>query len=141
MKTTFANPDDILNFTLTIEPDEGMYKGGSFVFTFVMNNNYPHDVSLSDCKKTGADCCSLPRSSARKKSTTRISISKATSVSTSYEKTGSQCSILTPSSLACNSSSSNLMHPTPSTKKPLKIFAQIEKGSGGTPVRQWEADL
>lgn len=23
MKTTFANPDDILNFTLTIEPDEG----------------------------------------------------------------------------------------------------------------------
>jgi len=24
MKTTFANPDDILNFTLTIEPDEGI---------------------------------------------------------------------------------------------------------------------
>lgn len=23
MKTEFANPDDVLNFTLTIEPDEG----------------------------------------------------------------------------------------------------------------------
>jgi hypothetical protein len=43
MKTTFPNPDDILNFTLTIEPDEGMYKGGSFVFTFAMNNNCESD--------------------------------------------------------------------------------------------------
>ena len=30
MKTHFPNPDDILNFTLTIDPDEGMYKGGRF---------------------------------------------------------------------------------------------------------------
>jgi hypothetical protein len=44
MKTTFPNPDDILNFTLTIEPDEGMYKGGSFVFTFAMNNNCESDT-------------------------------------------------------------------------------------------------
>ncbi|KPI40343.1 NEDD8-conjugating enzyme UBC12 [Cyphellophora attinorum] len=49
MKTTFPNPDDILNFTLTIEPDEGMYKGGSFVFTFAMNNNYPHDPPKVKC--------------------------------------------------------------------------------------------
>jgi ubiquitin-conjugating enzyme E2 M len=49
MKTIFANPDDILNFSLTIEPDEGMYKGGSFVFTFAMNNNYPHDPPKVKC--------------------------------------------------------------------------------------------
>ncbi|RMZ85327.1 hypothetical protein DV737_g707, partial [Chaetothyriales sp. CBS 132003] len=49
MKTTFPNPDDILNFTLTIEPDEGMYKGGGFVFTFAMNNNYPHDPPKVKC--------------------------------------------------------------------------------------------
>jgi ubiquitin-conjugating enzyme E2 M len=54
MKTTFPNPDDILNFTLTIEPDEGMYKGGSFVFTFAMNNNYPHDVR-PDLQEKDAD--------------------------------------------------------------------------------------
>ncbi len=49
MKTTFANPDDILNFQLTIEPDEGMYKGGSFVFTFAINQNFPHDPPKVKC--------------------------------------------------------------------------------------------
>lgn len=49
MKTTFPNPDDILNFNLTIEPDEGMYKGGSFVFTFVINQNFPHDPPKVKC--------------------------------------------------------------------------------------------
>jgi ubiquitin-protein ligase len=42
-KTEFPDPDDILNFTLTIDPDEGMYKGGRFVFTFAVNQNFPHD--------------------------------------------------------------------------------------------------
>jgi len=49
MKTTFPNPDDILNFTLTIEPDEGMYKGGSFMFTFAINQNFPHDPPKVKC--------------------------------------------------------------------------------------------
>lgn len=49
MKTTFPNPDDILNFSLTIEPDEGMYKGGSFVFSFVINQNFPHDPPKVKC--------------------------------------------------------------------------------------------
>jgi len=49
MKTTFPNPDDILNFTLTIEPDEGMYKGGSFVFSFSINQNFPHDPPKVKC--------------------------------------------------------------------------------------------
>jgi len=51
MKTTFANPDDILNFTLTIEPDEGMYKGGSFLFTFAINQNFPHDPPKVKCNQ------------------------------------------------------------------------------------------
>jgi len=49
MKIQFANPDDILNFTLTIEPDEGMYKGGSFQFSFAINQNFPHDPPKVKC--------------------------------------------------------------------------------------------
>jgi ubiquitin-conjugating enzyme E2 M len=49
MKMSFPNPDDILNFTLTIEPDEGMYKGGLFNFTFTINQNFPHDPPKVKC--------------------------------------------------------------------------------------------
>lgn len=49
MKLSFPNPDDILNFTLTIEPDEGMYKGGSFHFNFAINQNFPHDPPKVKC--------------------------------------------------------------------------------------------
>ena len=51
MKTSFPNPDDILNFTLTIDPDEGMYKGGSFHFNFAINQNFPHDPPKVKCKQ------------------------------------------------------------------------------------------
>ncbi|KAJ5115725.1 ubiquitin-conjugating enzyme/RWD-like protein [Penicillium angulare] len=49
MKMSFPNPDDILNFTLTIEPDEGMYKGGVFNFSFTVNQNFPHDPPKVKC--------------------------------------------------------------------------------------------
>lgn len=49
MKMSFPNPDDILNFTLTIEPDEGMYKAGSFNFSFAINQNFPHDPPKVKC--------------------------------------------------------------------------------------------
>jgi ubiquitin-protein ligase len=49
MRTKFPNPDDILNFTLTIEPDEGLYKSGSFHFTFAINQNFPHDPPKVKC--------------------------------------------------------------------------------------------
>lgn len=49
MKMSFPNPDDILNFTLTIEPDEGMYKGGLFKFSFGVNQNFPHDPPKVKC--------------------------------------------------------------------------------------------
>lgn len=51
MKTDFPNPDDILNFTLTIEPDEGMYKGGRFSFSFAINQNFPHDPPKVLCQQ------------------------------------------------------------------------------------------
>ena len=49
MRTSFPDPDDILNFTLTIEPDEGMYKGGTFHFNFAINQNFPHDPPKVKC--------------------------------------------------------------------------------------------
>jgi len=52
MKTHFADPADLLNFTFTITPDEGMYMGGSFPFSFKINSNYPHDPPKVKCLKT-----------------------------------------------------------------------------------------
>lgn len=49
MRTKFPHPDDILNFTLTIDPDEGMYKGGTFYFNFAINQNFPHDPPKVKC--------------------------------------------------------------------------------------------
>ncbi|PLW50107.1 hypothetical protein PCASD_01874 [Puccinia coronata f. sp. avenae] len=49
MTTHFPDPTDLLNFTLTINPDEGMYKGGSFIFNFVINLNYPHEPPKVKC--------------------------------------------------------------------------------------------
>jgi len=49
MKTHFADAADLLNFTLTITPDEGMYKSGAFTFSFAINTNYPHDPPKVKC--------------------------------------------------------------------------------------------
>jgi len=49
MKTDFADAADLLNFTLTITPDEGMYTGGAFKFSFNINTNYPHDPPKVKC--------------------------------------------------------------------------------------------
>ncbi|RUP46268.1 ubiquitin-conjugating enzyme/RWD-like protein [Jimgerdemannia flammicorona] len=45
----FPEPSDILNFNVTIAPDEGFYKGGVFRFTFAINNNYPHEPPKVRC--------------------------------------------------------------------------------------------
>ncbi|KAF8167623.1 E2 ubiquitin-conjugating enzyme [Crassisporium funariophilum] len=52
MKTNFPDPADLLNFTLMITPDEGMYKGGAFNFSFAINTNYPHDPPKVKCTQT-----------------------------------------------------------------------------------------
>ena len=51
MKTTFPNPDDILNFTLTLTPDEGLYKGGLFTFSFAISQNFPHEPPKVKCRE------------------------------------------------------------------------------------------
>ncbi|TBU34662.1 ubiquitin-conjugating enzyme/RWD-like protein [Dichomitus squalens] len=51
MQTKFADEADLLNFELIITPDEGMYKGGSFEFSFNINANYPHEPPKVKCKQ------------------------------------------------------------------------------------------
>ncbi|CAK7269390.1 Chitin synthase, class 3 [Sporothrix epigloea] len=51
MRIDFPDPDDILNFILTIEPDEGMYRGGHFTFKFHINANFPHDPPKVECQQ------------------------------------------------------------------------------------------
>ncbi|KAL1195924.1 putative NEDD8-conjugating enzyme Ubc12-like [Cardamine amara subsp. amara] len=36
--------NDLMNFEVTIKPDEGYYKNGKFVFTFQVSNVYPHEA-------------------------------------------------------------------------------------------------
>ncbi|KAI5298627.1 hypothetical protein KEM56_003899 [Ascosphaera pollenicola] len=45
----FPDPNDILNFNLIITPDEGMYNGGRFTFTFAINDNFPHEPPKVKC--------------------------------------------------------------------------------------------
>lgn len=43
MNFVTPNPMDFFKHELTIKPDEGYYKNGSFHFTFQFNTNYPHE--------------------------------------------------------------------------------------------------
>lgn len=49
MRTDFPDAENIMRITLTIEPDEGMYCGGSFRFDIAINDNYPHDPPKVKC--------------------------------------------------------------------------------------------
>ncbi|KAF8514745.1 E2 ubiquitin-conjugating enzyme [Gautieria morchelliformis] len=49
MKLYHADAANLLNFELTITPDEGMYRGGAFQFSFVINTNYPHEPPKVKC--------------------------------------------------------------------------------------------
>jgi ubiquitin-conjugating enzyme E2 M len=45
------DPDgDLLNFKIIICPDEGFYKGGKFVFSFKVSQNYPHEPPKVKCE-------------------------------------------------------------------------------------------
>lgn len=39
-----SGKDDIMNFKVIISPDDGLYRGGRFVFDFKVAATYPHDV-------------------------------------------------------------------------------------------------
>jgi len=45
----FADPDDIMNFSVTLKPDEGFWKGGRFSFKFEIPADYPHSPPKTLC--------------------------------------------------------------------------------------------
>ncbi|EGX93712.1 E2 ubiquitin-conjugating enzyme [Cordyceps militaris CM01] len=51
MRTEFPDPDDILHFILTIDPDEGMYCTGRFTFDFAINQSFPHEPPKVLCRE------------------------------------------------------------------------------------------
>ncbi|KAJ3683416.1 hypothetical protein LUZ60_013643 [Juncus effusus] len=51
--TTISFPngkDDLMNFEISIKPDEGYYLGGTFTFTFHVSASYPHEPPKVKCK-------------------------------------------------------------------------------------------
>jgi len=52
MKTHFPNPEDELNFLLVISPNEGMYRDGTFKFSFAIPASYPHEPPKVRCTQT-----------------------------------------------------------------------------------------
>ncbi|RXI07288.1 hypothetical protein DVH24_026424 [Malus domestica] len=52
--------DELMNFEVTIRPDEGYYKGGVFMFTFQVATIYPHEAPKVKCKTKFCLTSSLP---------------------------------------------------------------------------------
>merc|ERR1712070_453662 len=53
MKIDFPNgKEDLMNFKVTVSPDEGIYRGGRFVFDFKVPASYPHDAPKVLCETT-----------------------------------------------------------------------------------------
>eukprot|EP00088_Acartia_fossae_P033975 TRINITY_DN34858_c0_g2_i1.p1 TRINITY_DN34858_c0_g2~~TRINITY_DN34858_c0_g2_i1.p1 ORF type:complete len:182 (+),score=52.01 TRINITY_DN34858_c0_g2_i1:222-767(+) len=50
-KTDFPDPDDLLNFKLKINPDEGFYRHGQFTFSFKIGEQYPHEPPKVKCEQ------------------------------------------------------------------------------------------
>lgn len=48
-RVDFKNPDDIMNFTLYITPNDGMYIGATFQFSITIPNTYPYDAPKVHC--------------------------------------------------------------------------------------------
>eukprot|EP00899_Mesostigma_viride_P022951 jgi/Mesvir1/3840/Mv19804-RA.1 len=42
--------DKLLDFEVTLKPDEGYYRGGTFLFTFNIPTTYPHEAPKVKCK-------------------------------------------------------------------------------------------
>lgn len=146
MKMSFPNPDDILNFTLTIEPDEGMYKGGVFHFNFSVNQNFPHDPPKVKCTQKiyhpnidleGNVCLNILREDWKPVLNLNAVI------------VGMQvCRLVTTFSLDAlsnlvllySSCSSSRMPPIPSTRRPRKTCVPTAMLSSATCARLWPAD-
>jgi len=46
----FPDKADLMNFKLTISPDDGIYRGGKFIFQVMVPNSYPHEAPKVLCK-------------------------------------------------------------------------------------------
>ncbi|KAI3841015.1 hypothetical protein C5167_010775 [Papaver somniferum] len=50
-KISFPNgKDELMNFEVSIRPDEGYYRSGKFEFTFQVSPTYPHEAPKVKCK-------------------------------------------------------------------------------------------
>lgn len=49
MELKYPDPNDIMNFEVIITPDEGMYRGGQFRFSFAIDQNFPHEPPKVKC--------------------------------------------------------------------------------------------
>lgn len=47
---TQPNPTDVMNYKITIKPDEGYYRGGHFSFDLKIPNSYPHEPPKLKCE-------------------------------------------------------------------------------------------
>jgi len=48
-KVEFKDPNDIMNFQLSITPSDGLYQGATFLFTINIPNSYPYDAPKAHC--------------------------------------------------------------------------------------------
>lgn len=46
----FDDVDDLVNFKLKLTPSEGLFSGATFLFTFKVGVNYPHEAPKVMCK-------------------------------------------------------------------------------------------
>eukprot|EP00735_Rhodelphis_limneticus_P001172 TRINITY_DN11740_c0_g1::TRINITY_DN11740_c0_g1_i1::g.11646::m.11646 TRINITY_DN11740_c0_g1::TRINITY_DN11740_c0_g1_i1::g.11646 ORF type:complete len:186 (-),score=55.83,sp/Q9VSF3/UBC12_DROME/56.40/2e-67,UQ_con/PF00179.21/1.7e-36,RWD/PF05773.17/0.021,UEV/PF05743.8/0.034,DapB_N/PF01113.15/0.26 TRINITY_DN11740_c0_g1_i1:846-1403(-) len=46
----FPNPNDIMHFKVTVTPEEGYYRGGSFLFNIAVPDQYPHEAPKVKCE-------------------------------------------------------------------------------------------
>lgn len=46
---SFPNPDDLMNISLALAPEEGYYSGGTFHFTVTIPEEYPHRPPKVHC--------------------------------------------------------------------------------------------
>lgn len=44
------DPADVMNYKITIKPDEGCYRGGRFTFDLKIPNTYPHEPPKLKCE-------------------------------------------------------------------------------------------
>ena len=143
MKMSFPNPDDILNFTLTIEPDEGMYKGGVFHFNFSVNQNFPHDPPKVKCTQKiyhpnidleGNVCLNILREDWKPVLNLNAVI---VGMQVCRPVTTFSLDSMSDSALLSSSFSSSRMLPIPSTRRLRKTFAPTAMPSSATCARLW----